>query len=108
MAWLAFCMTITIPCWDGDDGGFPEDGVFVLYDPADEFQGLVAIVLLGRDQRLVEDQAHQIGRRCLLEIGDEMPGGLQPVPRVPFRCRYKRTAARSRSAERGCPPGRAA
>ena len=99
---------ITIPCWNGDDGGFPEHGVFVLYDPADELQGLVAVVCLGRDQRLIEDQAHQFGRRRLLEVGDEMPGGFQAVLAFRFVADIGGLQREVDATGRGCPPGLAA
>ena len=68
---------ITRSGWSGDDGRFPEHSIFVLNDPAYELKGLVAVVFLGRDQRLIEDQTHQIGCRRQLELGDELPGRTQ-------------------------------
>jgi hypothetical protein len=60
-------------------GCFPEHGVFVLYDPTNELEGLVAVVFLGRDQRLVEDHAHQIGRGCGLKFLDKVPRGYEAI-----------------------------
>src|ERR1700710_12330 len=77
MAWFAFSMAIAIPCWNGDVRCFTKHGIFVLYDPTDELQSLIAIVFLGRDQRLRQNCADQVGRRCLLKVGDEVTGGLQ-------------------------------
>src|SRR4051794_16963153 len=73
MAWFAFCM-ITAYSWGRVAWSFSQHTVFVLYDPADELQGFVAIILLGLDQRFVEDHTYQIGCRGVLEIGDEMAG----------------------------------
>ena len=56
---------------------FPKHGVFVLYDTADEFQGLVAIVLLGGDERLGQDRSDQFGCCRQLEVGDEVTGGFE-------------------------------
>ncbi len=75
MAWIEFDMMITIPLWNGGDWGFPEHGVFVLYDPADEFEGLVAVVFLGGDQGLVQDHADKFGCRGALEFIDEVTRG---------------------------------
>ncbi len=47
MAWLGLDMAITIPCWNGNVWCFTKHRVFVLYDPANELQRLVAIVFLG-------------------------------------------------------------
>ena len=94
--------------WSGDDGRFPEHSIFVLNDSAHELKRLVAVVFLGRDQRLVEDHADQIGGRCLLEFGDEMPGGLQPVLAFRFATNISRLKREVNAPSRGCAPGPAA
>ena len=108
MAWLAFGMAITIPCWNGDVRCFTEHGVFVLNDPADELQRLVAIVFLGRDQCLVQDHADQIGGRRLLEVGDEVAGGFKTALAFGFVADIGGLKREVDAAGRGCRPGRAA
>ena len=101
MAWFAFSMAITIPCWNGDVRCFTKHGIFVLYDPADELQGLIAIVFLGRDQRLRQDHADQVGRRRLLKVGDEVTGGCKPGLAFRFAANIGGLQVRSRSAAPG-------
>jgi hypothetical protein len=66
-------MAITIPCWNGEVWCFTKHGVFVLHDPANELQRPVAVILLGGDQRLVENHPHQFRCRRLLKVGYKMP-----------------------------------
>jgi hypothetical protein len=54
-----------------------EHDCFMLDDTTYELQGLVAVVGLGGDERLVEDLPHHVGGRGLLKLGDEMPSGLE-------------------------------